>query len=62
MSDLLSDAQNMIDALEDYASEHENFNMTFVKSVEKQMTMKGIVSDKQHSALKNIVDKFELDY
>jgi hypothetical protein len=50
----------LMEAILDYAAEHEDFDAEFVEDVQYQYERSGSVSDKQLLALQRIADGFDI--
>ncbi len=53
-------AREYIDTIQEWALEHEDFDTSFVDSIAEQLESRGYVSDRQLSALQNIVEKWDM--
>jgi hypothetical protein len=56
-----NEAQGLIDRILKWAESHENFDPSFVKSMQTQFEDKGFLTDGQLKALQNIITKWHVE-
>jgi len=54
------DEYEMIELIKEYGDSHENFDLSFVFSIEDWLSEGNELTGAQHSALENIIKKFHM--
>lgn len=56
----MMDEYEMIELIKEYGMSHENFDSSFVFSIEEWLSEGNELTGAQHSALENIIEKFHM--
>ena len=59
--DQVDEAQALIDRILNWAKSHAKFDTSFVDGMQQQYEDKGLLSEKQLAALRNIISKWHID-